>query len=65
MKRVNFMLFMCIFMFLATTALMFLGFCVLQPDKLNLFLICTITMLGYLTTWLYYHIYKTIKNEKK
>jgi uncharacterized membrane protein YedE/YeeE len=54
---------MAILMFLATTAGIYLGFCLLEPSKENLFFIGTFSIAGYLGCIFYYLTYKENKKQ--
>jgi hypothetical protein len=58
-----FNLIMAILMFLATTAGIYLGFCLLEPSKENLFFIGTFSIAGYLGCIFYYLTYKENKKQ--
>jgi len=45
-------------MTIATTAAMYLGFCLLEPSKENLFFITVVSISGYLGAMFYYLTYK-------
>jgi hypothetical protein len=60
-KRMNFLLFMSIFMIVTTTALMIMSFYVLPACTTNLILITTMCLLGYLGAFCYYDAYQTTK----
>jgi hypothetical protein len=49
---------MAILMTIATTAAMYLGFCLLEPSKENLFFITVVSISGYLGAMFYYLTYK-------
>lgn len=61
MKRINFLIAMSIGMFVATTTLLILGFGFLPATGGNLMLICMMSALGYITSYLYYSLYKQSK----
>ena len=61
MKRINFLVAMSIVMFLATSALLYLGFATLPATGGNLMLICMMSLIGYKTSYVYYLTYKQSK----
>jgi hypothetical protein len=61
-KRMNVLLFMTIFMVLATTAAMMLGFAVLPVSRNSYILITCVIILGYLTAFAYYDSYQKLKS---
>lgn len=65
MKRLNFILFMAIFMTIITTALIICAFSVLDCNRTNLILIMGVSTMGYLGAFLYYDIYLKLKSDDK
>ena len=66
MKRLNFMLFMAIFMVFITTAMIIAAFGSVDCNRTNLILITGLSTMGYLGAFLYYDIYlKNKSNGKK
>jgi len=65
MKRLNFILFMAIFMTIITTAIIIIGFGILDCNRTNLILIIGVSTMGYLGAFLYYDIYLKLKSDDK
>jgi len=64
MKKINFFLFMAIFMFIVTTLIIFIGISLQTPlISLNSLSITILAGLGYFTTACYYNIYLREKND--
>ena len=61
MKKINFLVAMSIIMFLATSILLYLGFATLPATGGNLMLICMMSLMGYLASYMYYSLYKQSK----
>jgi hypothetical protein len=58
-----FNLIMAILMTIATTAAIYLGFCLLEPSKENFFFIGVVSVSGYLGAIFYYSTYKENKKQ--
>jgi general stress protein CsbA len=54
---------MTILMTIVTTAAIYLGFCLLEPSKENLFFIGVVSVSGYLGAIFYYLTYKEQKKK--
>lgn len=52
------LLILSIFMLFATTAIIFLGFALLEPSGVNLFIISMMSLMGYLGSYLYFASYR-------
>jgi len=61
MKRINFLIAMSIMMFLATTTIIILALCVLPATGGMLMMICMMSAMGYLASYMYYLTYKQSK----
>jgi hypothetical protein len=53
-----FLLSYAIVLFLATTGVIYLGFALLYPDRLNMIIICMMSLLGYTGTYIAYLGYR-------
>jgi hypothetical protein len=58
MNRINFLIVMSIAMFVATTALIILSLSVLSATGGMLMMICMMSAMGYLGSYMYYLTYK-------
>ena len=61
MKRINLLIAMSIGMFVATTALIILSLSVLPATGGMLMMICMMSAMGYLASYMYYSLYKQSK----
>jgi len=61
MKRINFLIAMSIAMFLATTAMVILSLSVLPATGAMLMMVCMMSAMGYLGSYMYYSLYKQSK----
>jgi hypothetical protein len=61
MKKINFLIAMSIGMFLATTAMVILSLSVLPATGGMLMMVCMMSAMGYLASYMYYLTYKQSK----
>ena len=61
MKKLS-LLIVSIMMVILTTLVIGVCFCYINPTKTNLFLICMISLAGYLTSYIYFLSYKEQKS---